>query len=300
MDPKLIALLNVLKHGRPVEGLPWKTEGKAPVTPVKREDLADVPRPVTPVTREELGMLPTRPPSGPDDPFRLRPMSFSSPSEGPPAKGRLPTENAIAAALRGQSAPAYNEPGWVRASRGRYQGRAALPPPGTEGGMPGAAGPPGMGEYIPTAPGLPTGEGVLDVSRGTSMAPGARGYTDDPLVNAVIQVESGGRPNVPGAAGEIGPMQVLPSTGAQPGYGVTPAGDLSNPQENVRFGGDYLNAMIGTFGNVRDALIAFNMGPTATKAWIAQGKNDAALPASVRTYLERIRQYVPPALAGMI
>jgi len=54
--------------------------------------------------------------------------------------------------------------------------------------------------------------------------------TDD-IVNAMMQVESGGDVNAESEAGAIGPMQILPSTAQNPGYGVKPIAleDLKNP-----------------------------------------------------------------------
>ena len=54
--------------------------------------------------------------------------------------------------------------------------------------------------------------------------------TDD-IVNAMMQVESGGDVNAESEAGAIGPMQIRPSTAQNPGYGVKPLAleDLKNP-----------------------------------------------------------------------
>jgi len=54
--------------------------------------------------------------------------------------------------------------------------------------------------------------------------------TDD-IVNAMMQVESGGDVNAKSESGAIGPMQIRPSTAQNPGYGVKPIAieDLKDP-----------------------------------------------------------------------
>ena len=73
------------------------------------------------------------------------------------------------------------------------------------------------------------------------------------------QQESGFNPNAVSSKGAQGLLQVMPETGRAPGYGVTPMQD-NTPQENIRFGLDYLNAMHKKTGNLPDALRAYNAG----------------------------------------
>lgn len=67
------------------------------------------------------------------------------------------------------------------------------------------------------------------------------------LAQAVMQQESGGDPNAVSSAGARGLMQLMPGTQRDPGFGVQPARDDS-PQENMRMGQDYLNAMLNRYG----------------------------------------------------
>jgi soluble lytic murein transglycosylase-like protein len=59
------------------------------------------------------------------------------------------------------------------------------------------------------------------------------------LANAVIRVESNYRPNARGSAGEIGLMQIKPSTARMMGYSGSAKG-LYNPETNIKFGMKYL------------------------------------------------------------
>lgn len=77
----------------------------------------------------------------------------------------------------------------------------------------------------------------------------------------LIQQESGGDPNAVSPKGARGLTQVMPDTGRDPGFGVQPLRDDS-PQENVRFGRDYLTAMLNRYPGRPDlALAAYNAGP---------------------------------------
>ena len=86
-----------------------------------------------------------------------------------------------------------------------------------------------------------------------------------------MRIESGGRDVVNDTTGANGPMQVLPATLRDPGYGVEHAKDDS-VEERIRVGADYFNAMKEVFdGDILNATIAFNLGPGATKTWLQAG-----------------------------
>lgn len=90
------------------------------------------------------------------------------------------------------------------------------------------------------------------------------------LIDAVIDTESKGDPNAVSSEGARGLMQITDKTGGDPGYGVTPLQN-DTPEENVRFGTDYLNALLSTFGgNETLALAAYNAGPGNVNKWISQ------------------------------
>lgn len=85
-------------------------------------------------------------------------------------------------------------------------------------------------------------------------------YGLDPgMVRNQIQRESGWRPGATGAAGEIGLMQVMPSTAKDMGYDRPE--DLYDPETAIRAGTAYLSkmkAMVG--GDTEKALAAYNWG----------------------------------------
>jgi hypothetical protein len=116
----------------------------------------------------------------------------------------------------------------------------------------------------------------------------------DKLTAAVIQTESAGDPNAISEDDAIGLMQVLPSTGAQPGYeklGAQNVFDIAidlgfpiddsertvekarellfEPEINVTFGTKYLRAMIAhSGGDIKEALQKYNTGTGNYQAFV--------------------------------
>src|SRR5215469_9689523 len=89
------------------------------------------------------------------------------------------------------------------------------------------------------------------------------------VLKAQAAQESGFDPNTVGKAGEIGIMQVKPSTAASPGFGISgisdPANALRNPRTNIMMGAAYLKARAGnldlsTPAGQATALRAYNGG----------------------------------------
>ncbi|MGB4499629.1 MAG: lytic transglycosylase domain-containing protein [Methylococcaceae bacterium] len=82
----------------------------------------------------------------------------------------------------------------------------------------------------------------------------------DSLLNGLIKTESSGNPNAVSPKGAIGLTQIMPETARNPGYGVKPLQNNS-PEENMRFGRDYLAALIqANGGDTQKALSAYNQG----------------------------------------
>ncbi len=105
------------------------------------------------------------------------------------------------------------------------------------------------------------------------------------LFERVIAVESGFDPGAVSPKGAIGIGQIMPATARDPGYGVTPLRNPSDPMENMRFAAEYLAAMQKRFGDPVRALVAYNWGPGNAAKW--DGRMET-LPAETRNYVRRI------------
>ena len=103
-------------------------------------------------------------------------------------------------------------------------------------------------------------------------------------------IESGGNPNAVSPKGARGPMQTMPGTLRDPGFGVTPARDNSVP-EMRRVGREYIDAMRGKYnGDMRKAWAAYNWGPGNLDEAIAKhGENGwfAKAPKETRNYVRK-------------
>jgi hypothetical protein len=110
------------------------------------------------------------------------------------------------------------------------------------------------------------------------------------MLPVVLGLEGGGTLANPKTSpkGARGPMQVMPGTNRDPGFGVKPAQDDSEA-ERARVGRDYLGAMVGRYNDPAKALAAYNAGPGRVDAAISKhGSNWLAhMPAETRAYVNR-------------
>ena len=106
----------------------------------------------------------------------------------------------------------------------------------------------------------------------------ARANRLDPyLVMALIREESGFNPKATSGAGARGLMQLLPKTardlareGRGPRRRPRAAGNLNDPNYNLRAGCHYLAEMVQEFnGSLEQALAAYNAGPDRVRQWLA-------------------------------
>jgi hypothetical protein len=153
------------------------------------------------------------------------------------------------------------------------------------GGATGAAGGASIGAGV-----LGTLGFIWDAYRGNKPAKtdDTKASTDadfDSIVKAVAQVESGGRQTdssgktIISKAGAVGMMQLMPDTARQ--LGINPYDE----KQNLAGGTEYLKQLMEHFGNVHDALAAYNWGPgNVTNAL----KQHTAFPSSVEGYANNV------------
>ncbi len=96
----------------------------------------------------------------------------------------------------------------------------------------------------------------------------SRHRIDPRLIAAVIEVETKWDPHAVGPFGELGLMQILPSTGE---FLARNAGmeeyDLADPATNLHLAAGYLAGLIEEYGIIAKALAVYNGGPGAAQAW---------------------------------
>ena len=116
------------------------------------------------------------------------------------------------------------------------------------------------------------------------------------LFARLVNTESGGKHTTASGSlltsnkGAQGITQVLPKTGTDPGFGVTPIQNNSK-EEYLRFGKDYLTALVRFFGgDETKAVAAYNAGP-GTIQKLSQKYGDqwqTGLPTETKKYVKRI------------
>lgn len=125
-----------------------------------------------------------------------------------------------------------------------------------------------------------------------------RAGIDPLLVCSVIRSESSWDEHALSAAGAVGLMQILPSTAEEiASLGLVDAqsfdlADLGNPQVNIEYGTAYLAYLYRYFGNLEQAIAAYNAGMGVVSSWSSQDYvnfEDAIEYAETRNYLESVQ-----------
>ena len=142
------------------------------------------------------------------------------------------------------------------------------------------------------------GRGVVNKAQGGVIGFNNRGLVraDDidmeNLLDALMVAESGGDPNAISSVGAEGAYQIMPSTAAQPGFGVSPMeGSRFDSDASRSFAREYLQAMIDRYdGDIEAALIAYNAGAGNADKFISAGRDYEVLPLAMQTqpYVRKI------------
>jgi hypothetical protein len=78
----------------------------------------------------------------------------------------------------------------------------------------------------------------------------------------LIMKESNFNPDAVSEKGAVGLAQIMPKAAKNPGYGVKPIADRTDPETSLEYAAQYMRAMLDKFGNDYSlALAAYNAGP---------------------------------------
>jgi len=109
------------------------------------------------------------------------------------------------------------------------------------------------------------------------------------LFEAMRHVESRGNPNARSAKGAEGTMQVMTEIHEKgPGYGVPPLPKDATPEQKQAHGEKYILGLYQRYGNLPDALLAYNMGPGAFNEWVRAGRDPKRLKKEAREYVGKV------------
>ena len=127
----------------------------------------------------------------------------------------------------------------------------------------------------------------------------AEEFDFDPyLIAGVVFAESSGRPWVESSSGALGLMQLKLETAAEQaaklGDRKPKRSDLLQPSTNLRLGTAYLAGLIERQrGDLRQALMAYNTGPTRFNRWLKEA-------GGFQAWLEKVElEYGPPKLGSV-
>lgn len=123
----------------------------------------------------------------------------------------------------------------------------------------------------------------MQTAREMALGEARRAGVPEDMFMRLIKQESGWNPKATSPVGAYGLTQAMPASWAQPGFGVQAGGDRNNPKEQLRFGADYLSAMLKRYdGDQRKASGAYNWGAGNIDKW---NGDPASLPEETRNYM---------------
>ncbi len=112
---------------------------------------------------------------------------------------------------------------------------------------------------------------------------------DIDLVHAVVRAESGYNVNAVSSAGAVGLMQVMPATASD--YGVGAIDALFDPSTNLDTGMRHLKRLLGKYGGIGKAVMAYNAGEGALEkggGFVSYPETQRYTHAVVVSYLRKI------------
>lgn len=111
----------------------------------------------------------------------------------------------------------------------------------------------------------------------------ARNQVPPRLFRSMIGAESNWNPNAVSRAGAKGLGQLMDGTAA--GLGVR---DVLNPTDNMTGSATYVRQLMDQFGNIPDAVAAYNAGPGRVAGWIRAGRPAGGLPNETTAYVAKV------------
>jgi peptidoglycan lytic transglycosylase len=113
------------------------------------------------------------------------------------------------------------------------------------------------------------------------------------LIAAVIFAESRFRSTSQSDVGAMGLMQLMPETAAEmaekEGLRELAQTRFLEPEVNIRLGSRYLSELLQRFPTEREALAAYNAGPTLVASWRREGRG-IAFPET-QAYVDNVQRY---------
>jgi soluble lytic murein transglycosylase-like protein len=258
------------------------------------------------ITRKALGLLSRALVNQPDEKYWKDLASlYFSPQAGETLSGLTPLVKALQASQAAGEAVGGVAQQASRGAAGRlYEGTPSSPTTpklSTPGAAMGALGLTGISEIDQlladiNSESMPTASNVTQpsVTTPTKQNISALIQNQPPLIKAIIQTESAGKPQAKSKKGATGLMQLMPETAKELGV------DPTDPQQNIEGGSRYIEQMLNKFGDEQLALAAYNWGPGNVEKAIQKAKKAgvkptwenileiAYVPAETRKYVNKV------------